>query len=112
MQGRSPRLDLDSLYGAGPANPGSAKFYKADGLHLKVGEHDRGSAPTPRRPVTTSPRVARGARTALIPDPRNDENLIVAQTHVAMIRFHNAVVDALPASVPDGPAVRARLASG
>ena len=37
LQGRSPRLDLDSLYGAGPQDPGSAKFYEADGLHLKVG---------------------------------------------------------------------------
>ncbi len=27
VQGRSPRLDLDSLYGVGPANPGSARFY-------------------------------------------------------------------------------------
>jgi hypothetical protein len=41
-------------------------------------------------------------RTAIIPDPRNDENLAVAQTHLAMIRFHNRVVDTLPASVPAG----------
>jgi hypothetical protein len=26
LQGRSPALDLDSLYGKGPANPGSAKY--------------------------------------------------------------------------------------
>ena len=39
VQGRSPRLDLDSLYGVGPSNPASAKFYEADGLHLKVGHH-------------------------------------------------------------------------
>jgi hypothetical protein len=26
LQGRSPRLDLDSLYGAGPNDPGSEKF--------------------------------------------------------------------------------------
>src|SRR5207249_10251232 len=26
LQGRSPSLDLDSLYGAGPSEPGSAKF--------------------------------------------------------------------------------------
>ena len=32
---------------------------------------------------------------ALIPDPRNDENLVVAQTHLAFIRFHNRVVDTL-----------------
>ena len=30
---------------------------------------------------------------AFIADPRNDENLIVAQFHLAMLRFHNAVVD-------------------
>ncbi len=52
------------------------------------------------------PRVGTGAtkkakRVALIADPRNDENLIVAQTHLAMIRFHNRVLDKLPASVPD-----------
>jgi hypothetical protein len=37
LQGRSPRLDLDSLYGAGPTNPQSARFYEADGLHLRTG---------------------------------------------------------------------------
>lgn len=30
---------------------------------------------------------------ALIGDARNDENLVVAQLHVAFMRFHNAVVD-------------------
>ena len=38
LQARSPSLDLDSLYGAGPADPVSAKFYEADGLHLKMGK--------------------------------------------------------------------------
>ena len=37
LQGRSPRLDLDSLYGNGPGDAGSAKFYAADGLHLRTG---------------------------------------------------------------------------
>jgi len=36
LQGRSPSLDLDSLYGAGPQDPESADFYR-DGLHLRVG---------------------------------------------------------------------------
>ena len=40
LQGRSPSLDLDSLYGGGPADPGSAKFYEADGMHLKIGKTD------------------------------------------------------------------------
>src|SRR3712207_627841 len=43
-------------------------------------------------------------RKAVIPDFRNDENLAVAQTHLAFIRFHNRVVDTLPSSVP--PAAR------
>src|SRR5690349_4607700 len=38
LQGRSPTLDLDSLYGAGPADSESAKFYEADGVHLKTGD--------------------------------------------------------------------------
>ena len=32
-------------------------------------------------------------RAALIGDPRNDENLIVAQLHLAFLRAHNAIVD-------------------
>jgi hypothetical protein len=45
-------------------------------------------------------KTAAQKRKAVIPDPRNDENLVIAQTHTAMIRFHNRVVDTLPASVP------------
>ena len=111
LQARSPSLDLDSLYGAGPADPESAKFYEADGLHLKVGTTTR-SATSRRRRASTSrgasaPRAA-DKRKAVIPDPRNDENLAVAQTHLAFIRFHNRVVDTLPASVPAATALRDR----
>ena len=103
LQARSPSLDLDSLYGAGPTDPASAKFYEADGLHLKMGRTRaeeglaaRDGFDLPRGAGTT----ARAKRRAIIPDPRNDENLAVAQTHLAMIRFHNRVVDTLPSSVP------------
>jgi hypothetical protein len=99
LQGRSPSLDLDSLYGAGPQDPESAKFYEADGLHLKVGKSTG--------PVKNGFDLPRGAgntdakkRKAIIPDPRNDENLAVAQTHLAMIRFHNRVVDTQLGGVP------------
>src|SRR3954465_11721444 len=59
-----------------------------------------------KKPGHDLPRVGKGTnkkakRAALIPDPRNDENLIVAQTHLAMIHFHNRVLDKVPASVPD-----------
>jgi hypothetical protein len=32
-------------------------------------------------------------QTAIIADPRNDENVIVSQLHVAMLKFHNAAID-------------------
>jgi len=38
LQARSPSLDLDSLYGAGPGDSESEQFYEADGLHLKMGK--------------------------------------------------------------------------
>jgi hypothetical protein len=113
LQARSPSLDLDSLYGAGPDDPESAKFYEADGIHLKMGKtkaaEGRAGDPGGRRiPAMDRFDLPRGEgssaatkRQAVIPDPRNDENLAVAQTHLAFIRFHNRVVDRLPASVPD-----------
>jgi hypothetical protein len=101
LQGRSPSLDLDSLYGAGPADPASARFY-ADAVRLKVGRPSGGGPAgkagldLPRGAGDTAARKRR----AVIPDRRNDENLAVAQLHAAMIRFHNRVAATLPSSVP------------
>jgi len=101
LQARSPSLDLDSLYGAGPSEPESARFYDADGLHFKLGrtvaagdDAARDGFDLPRGAGST----ANARRKAIIPDKRNDENLAVAQTHLALMRFHNRVVDSLPAS--------------
>jgi hypothetical protein len=103
VQARSPSLDLDSLYGAGPGDPGSAHFYEGDGLHLRMGKTVAADG-VPAKDGFDLPRgegsSAAKKRAAIIPDPRNDENLAVAQTHLAFIRFHNRVVDTLPASVP------------
>ena len=90
---RTPSLDLDSVYGAGPQNE---TFYESDGLHLKVGVADAidfGSAPElpndlPRKPVDNQI-----PERADIGDDRNDENLAVAQTHLAFLKFHNKVAD-------------------
>jgi Animal haem peroxidase len=102
LQGRSPTLDLDSLYGAGPTDPVSAKFY-ADDRHLLMGKtvrvgglRARAGFDLPRRGDDSPGKPRR----TLIPDRRNDENLAVAQTHLAMIRFHNRVVDTLTKDVP------------
>jgi hypothetical protein len=100
VQGRSPSLDLDSLYGLGPAL--TPQFYEPDGVHLRTGQ----TVPVAGDPKTN--KIHKGhdlprtppSRTAQIPDVRNDENLAVAQTHAAFIRFHNRVVDALAGTVP------------
>jgi Animal haem peroxidase len=89
VQGRSPRLDLDSLHGAGPNDPGSEKFYADDGLRLKMGRTDD------NMPFD----LPRDGKKVLVPDHRNDENLAVGQTHLAFIRFHNRVIKEL-SSVP------------
>lgn len=89
IQARSPALDLDSLYGRGPvAEP---QFY-SDGLHLKTGRTRALEEFLPAFDGHDLPRDPQQP-TALIPDHRNDENLVVAQTHLAFIRFHNRVVD-------------------
>jgi Animal haem peroxidase len=102
VQGRSPSLDLDCLYGLGPKK--TRNFYR-DGIRLKTGRTvGVPFASGPARVAHTGFDLARRAdKTAIIPDPRNDENLIVGQTHLAMIRFHNRVVDRLAGQgVPKG----------
>lgn len=100
---RSPRLDLDSLYGLGPAV--DPHLFARDpargnqpGAKLLLGKTVVGGAdPTiPPDLPNDLPRSHEGQ--ALIGDPRNDENLLVAQTHVALLKFHNKVVDHLLAS--------------
>lgn len=104
LQGRSPALDLDSVYGRGPTDKHDRRFY-ADGVQLKVGTTSATTFPDDRVNVELEgfdlPRVGGAAgtradrRQPLIPDHRNDENLVVAQTHLAFIRFHNRVVEEL-----------------
>jgi hypothetical protein len=96
-QARSPSLDLDSLYGRGPLRPGSRKFFEDDAARLKMGTTAAVGGPGPEGRDLVGfdlPRVTTPGP-ALIPDKRNDENLAVAQTHLAMIRFHNRVVGRL-----------------
>ncbi len=51
---------------------------------------DRARVARPRPPARATGRASRGTRRH--PDARNDDNLAVAQTHAAFIRFHNRVV--------------------
>lgn len=108
---RSPALDLDSVYGRGPGLDPFLFIFPTSGpstaIRFKTGENTNSgpggpsSAGTPGSMVAQSsfdlPRIS-GTNTAVIGDPRNDENLIISQLHHAMLRFHNAVVDLLVAA--------------
>jgi hypothetical protein len=77
---RSPRFDLDSVYGSGPAD--EPFQYEPDGVRLLVENNSNGEQDLPRN--------SRG--TALIGDPRNDENTVVSQLQLVFIRLHNRFV--------------------
>lgn len=104
---RQPALNLDSVYGGGPQDEQWRHLYAND-QELEVGAiaevAKRGQAPIPGEripPVDDAARdLPREGTRALIGDPRNDENLIVAQLHLAFLRFHNNAVRALQADAP------------
>jgi hypothetical protein len=88
---RTPALDLDSVFGGGPGIRPDLYVPNADGSvgpALKIGTggvHE------------DVPRVANGDGTfsALLGDPRNDENVMVAGLHAAHILFYNRVLTEL-----------------
>ncbi|RUT05142.1 myeloperoxidase [Dulcicalothrix desertica PCC 7102] len=91
---RTPMLDLDSIYGSGPlAQP---YLYRLDDPSLfLIGETSQGGGDPSIPPGFPNdlPRVKSGL--AILGDSRNDENLIVAQLHLAFLKFHNKVVAGL-----------------
>lgn len=99
VQVRSPSLDLDSLYGGA----GRRDDQLFNGPRFKIGQtvSSRGAGHSnlghlpfdlPRKMESRSDKTA---RTALIGDARNDENLAVAQTHLMWLKFHNEIVNQL-----------------
>ena len=86
---RTPRFDLDNLYGRGPTD--QPYMYAEDGIRMLLGEPMSGNPFDPG--ARQIPRGPNGR--ALIGDPRNDENRIVAQLHAIFLRFHNRVADYL-----------------
>ena len=80
---RTPSLDLDSVYGAGPV--ASPQLYDSvDRTKLRI---DSGGV------FEDLPRTSDGTSTAIVADPRNDENLVIAGLQCAFILFHNNAVD-------------------
>jgi hypothetical protein len=93
---RTPRLDLDSVYGAGPS--GAPYLYDPDGIRLRVVQRSATDFDLPREAAKSKNDQQ---RRALIGDPRNDENAIISQLHVAFLRFHNEVVKRCPQDIPE-----------
>ncbi|MFD1328710.1 peroxidase family protein [Mycoplana ramosa] len=78
----SGQLNLDSVFGSSTTDPTNPATPMAIGR----------TAPAAR--LCDLPRDSSGR--AMIADPRNDDNLALAQTHMAMIRFYNAIVARYP----------------
>lgn len=93
---RTPRLDLDCLYGRGPDDQpymydGKGRKFQLgrnllEGVGGKVIAHD-----LPRHSWTDSDGKVN--HRALIGDKRNDENVIVSQLHSVFLQFHNRIAD-------------------
>ncbi len=82
---RTPRLDLECVYGAGPT--GDPHLYDLNDLDkFLLGINDIGKE-------DDLPRNRQGR--ALVGDPRNDVHLMISQLHLAFLKFHNAIVDHL-----------------
>ena len=80
---RTPALDLDSVYGGGPSDdPELYTFERGHAPKFKIGFGGL---------FEDLPRTSK--KTAIIADPRNDENLIIAGLHAAVLLFHNNAVD-------------------
>jgi hypothetical protein len=86
--GRSATLDLDSVY----RHPAPRRGYR-----MEVGKVSAsGNRPDRKKPENDLPRRPPSSdpirdREAMIGDARNDENLIIAQLHVAFLHAHNAI---------------------
>jgi hypothetical protein len=102
---RSPSVDLDSVYGQGPeVHP---HLYQRDPVthrttaKLLIGKaSDSGDPNGGRVPDLPNDLPRNQVGRALLGDDRNDENLLVAQTHLLFLKFHNKVVDLLMAAQP------------
>ena len=89
---RTPRFDLDSLYGRGPSD--QPYMFEADSKTFLLGRTLTRNGVTT---APTSPDLARAANhRAVIGDKRNDENVIVSQLQGLFLRFHNRIVKQHP----------------
>jgi hypothetical protein len=86
---RTPRFDLDNVYGRGPDDQ---PYLYEDGRSFILGKPLSGAAANPQARDLPRSQVgdpAKNSRRAIIGDPRNDENVIISQLQGLFHRFHN-----------------------
>lgn len=85
INARTPIFDLDSLYGEGPDSTRHRSLFEgdADKQVFRIGNLNNKSGDLLRD----------DGFIAKIPDPRNDENIIVASLQLLFQKFHNILVD-------------------
>lgn len=87
---RTPAFDLDSVYGGGPED--SPELYEnSTGDFLFRVEAIPGSESVSRKGATRFDLPRDENNKAIVAEGRNDENSIISQFHLAMLKFHNAV---------------------
>jgi Animal haem peroxidase len=95
---RTAAFDLDSVYGLGPI--GSPQLYDPqDPTKFIVGFGGLFEDLPRQMDLDGSSNL-----TALLGDPRNDENLMIGGLHAAFLKFHNQVVDHVRAQGTTDPA--------
>lgn len=92
---RTPTLDLDCVYGAGP-----------EASNILYGEGDQEQFLMFGREANPLDLARTSAGKALIGDPRNDENIIVAQVHGVFIQLHNILMTLVSDGGPGAQDVR------
>jgi len=96
---RSANLDLDCIFGGGPEDePFLYDNANKRGLYLLTGRTNQNQGQAAKLEKHDLPRT--GTETAIIGDPRNDENRVISQFQLAMIRFYNANYDAIKTTDP------------
>ncbi|MBX9243549.1 peroxidase [Actinotalea ferrariae] len=90
---RIPALDLDSVYGSGPVASPHLYDQTVDHGRTTLLVEEISGADGVSVPGAMRYDLPRNTQlVALIGDPRNDENLVISQLHLALLRFHNRVV--------------------
>lgn len=102
---RTAAFDLDSVYGEGPEQSPELYDRSSGDIKMRV-DAIPGSGAVSRKGALRYDLPRDANLNAIIGDSRNDENVVIAQFHLAMLKFHNAVVDhlrATPAYADESP---------